>query len=186
MVEASRFSYWELFKSTFLISAFTVGGGFVIVPLLRAKFVDHYKWMSEKDALEMVAVAQTCPGVVAVNSAIILGYKLAGISGALCAVAATVLPPLITLTLISYFYEFFASNYYIQKLLQGMQCGATAIILSVLIDMVGKECKKRLVIPILIIVCSFCASYFWNVNIMYIVIIDALVGLFCLRDHKFD
>ena len=81
--------YWELFKSTFLISAFTVGGGFVIIPLLKAKYVDHYKWMSDKEALDLVSVAQSAPGVVAVNAAIIIGYRLAGDTGAAVTLLAT-------------------------------------------------------------------------------------------------
>lgn len=71
----------DLFKSTFLISAFTVGGGFVIIPLLKGKYVDEYHWISDKDTLDMVAIAQSMPGVVAVNSAVILGYRMAGILG---------------------------------------------------------------------------------------------------------
>lgn len=135
--------YWELFKSTFLISAFTVGGGFVIIPLLKAKYVDHYKWMSDKEALDLVSVAQSAPGVVAVNAAIIIGYRLAGYTGAAVTLLATVLPPLITLTVISYFYDAFAHNYYVQILLRGMQCGATALILDVGINLLQKELKKE-------------------------------------------
>ena len=60
---------WKLFKSTFIISAFTIGGGFVIIPLLKAKFVDEYKWLDDKEALNLVAIAQSAPGVVAANAA---------------------------------------------------------------------------------------------------------------------
>ena len=69
--------YWKLFKSTFIISAFTIGGGFVIISLLKAKFVDEYKWLDDKEALNLVAIAQSAPGIMAVNAAIIIGYKLA-------------------------------------------------------------------------------------------------------------
>ena len=68
--------YWKLFQSTFLISAFTVGGGFVIIPLLRAKYVDEYGWLDDKDTLNLVSIAQSMPGVVAVNASIILGYRM--------------------------------------------------------------------------------------------------------------
>ena len=84
--------YGKLFQSTFLISAFTVGGGFVIIPLLRAKYVDEYGWLSDKETLNLVSIAQSMPGVVAVNASIILGYRMAGIPGALTALAATILP----------------------------------------------------------------------------------------------
>lgn len=74
----------------FLISAFTVGGGFVIIPLLKGKYVDEYHWIGDKDTLDMVAIAQSMPGVIAVNSAVILGYRMAGVLGTLVALVATV------------------------------------------------------------------------------------------------
>ena len=167
--------YWELFKSTFLISAFTVGGGFVIIPLLKAKYVDHYKWMSDKEALDLVSVAQSAPGVVAVNAAIIIGYRLAGYTGAAVTLLATVLPPLITLTVISYFYDAFAHNYYVQIL-----------ILDVGINLLQKELKKKLLLPCLIIFGTFIANYFFQVNIMYLILIDAVIGYLWLQDEKYS
>lgn len=182
---AEKNFYWKLFKSTFVISAFTIGGGFVIIPLLKAKFVDEYKWLDDKDALNLVAIAQSAPGVVAANSAIILGYRMGGLLGTLVALLATILPPLITLTLISYAYDSFAHNQYIQLLLKGMQCGATAIIINVAIDLLRKELKKKLTLPLVIIVGTFIANYFFNVNLMYAVIVDAIIGFFLLRDKKY-
>ena len=176
---------WKLFKSTFIISAFTIGGGYVIIPLLKAKFVDEYKWIDDKEALNLVAIAQSAPGVVAANAAISLGYRLAGIKGTIVALGATILPPLITLSLISYAYDAFANNQYIQLLLKGMQCGATAIIINVAIDLLKKEWKKKLALPLLIIVGTFVANYFFHVNLMYAVVVDAIIGFFLLRDKKY-
>ena len=176
---------WKLFKSTFIISAFTIGGGYVIIPLLKAKFVDEYKWIDDKEALNLVAIAQSAPGVVAANAAISLGYRLAGIKGTIVALGATILPPLITLSLISYAYDAFANNQYIQLLLKGMQCGATAIIINVAIDLLKKEWKKKLALPLLIIVGTFVANYFFHVNLMYAVVMDAIIGFFLLRDKKY-
>lgn len=178
--------YWKLFKSTFLISTFTVGGGFVIVPLLKAKFVDEYHWLDDKETLTLVSVAQSAPGVVAVNSAIIMGYKMAGLRGAFCATFATVLPPLITLTLVSYFYSFFITNHYVQILLKGMQCGATALILQVMYDLLKKQWSKKIALPIIITIATFLANYLFEFNMMYIVVVDALIGLFLLQDKKYD
>lgn len=177
--------YWKLFKSTFVISAFTIGGGFVIIPLLKAKFVDEYGWLNDKEALNLVAIAQSAPGVVAANAAISMGYRMAGFKGSMVALLATVLPPLITLSIISYCYDFFASNQYIQLMLKGMQCGATAIILNVALDLLIKEWKKKLLIPLLIIVGTFVANYFFDINLMYAILVDALIGFFLLRDKKY-
>ena len=102
--------YWQLFKSTFIISMFTVGGGYVIIPLLKAKYVDEYRWISEEETLNMVAIAQSTPGIMAVNTAIMLGYRMAGILGALTGMFATVLPPLIIICIVASFYELVAKN----------------------------------------------------------------------------
>ena len=177
---AEKDFYWKLFKSTFIISAFTIGGGFVIIPLLKAKFVDEYKWMDDKEALNLVAIAQSAPGVVAANAAISMGYKLGGIRGTLTALLATILP-----SVISYAYDVFAHNQYIQLVLKGMQCGATAIIINVAIDLIKKELKKKFALPLLIIVGTFIANYFFNVNLMYAVVVDAIIGFFLLRDKKY-
>ena len=178
--------YWKLFKSTFIISAFTIGGGFVIISLLKAKFVDEYKWLDDKEALNLVAIAQSAPGIMAVNAAIIIGYKLAGLAGSLTAILAPVLPPLFTLSIVAYSYDIFASNEYVQLLLKGMQCGATAIIINVAIDLLKKELKKKLAIPLLIIVGTFVANYFFDVNLMYAILVDALLGFMLLRDEKYS
>ena len=178
--------YWKLFKSTFIISAFTIGGGFVIISLLKAKFVDEYKWLDDKEALNLVAIAQSAPGIMAVNAAIIIGYKLAGLAGSLTAILATVLPPLFTLSVVACSYDIFASNEYVQLLLKGMQCGATAIIINVAIDLLKKELKKKLAIPLLIIVGTFVANYFFDVNLMYAILVDAMLGFMLLRDEKYS
>jgi len=176
----------NLFKSTFIISAFTVGGGFVLIPLMKAKFVDEYHWMDENESLDLVAIAQSTPGAVAINAAVIMGYRMAGISGLLATLAGTVLPPLITITVISYCYEAFASNPYVRMLLKGMQCGVAAVILDVVLGLVEKQARKKLVLPLLIMTGSFIASYFLDVNIMYIVLVDALAGVFLMQDRKYN
>lgn len=176
-----RHFYWKLFQSTFLISAFTVGGGFVIIPLLRAKYVDEYGWLDDKETLNLVSIAQSMPGVVAVNAAIILGYRMAGLRGALTALAATILPPLVTLSVISCAYDWFATNPYVRYALKGMQCGATALIVNVAIDFLQKQWRKKLLWPLAIIVGIFVANFFFGVNIMLLVVIDGLLGLVFLR-----
>lgn len=95
--------YWTLFSSTFVLSAFTFGGGFVIVPLMKKKYVEDLKWIEEEEMLNMIAIAQSSPGAIAVNAAIMVGYKMAGILGALITTFGTVLPPLIILTVVSFF-----------------------------------------------------------------------------------
>lgn len=178
--------YWKLFKSTFLISAFTIGGGFVIIPLLKAKYVDEYGWINDKETLDLVAIAQSMPGVVAVNAAIILGYRMGGIPGTLTALLATLLPPLVTLSLIASCYTIVVDNFYVKALLKGMQCGATALIVDVAVDLVKKQGKKKLLTPIAITAMTFIAAFFFDVNVMYLVLIDGIIGYMLLRDAKYN
>lgn len=180
------FSYWKLFISTFLISAFTVGGGFVLIPLMKAKFVDEYGWLKENEALDLVSIAQSAPGVMAANSSIIMGYRMGGFLGSLTALLATILPPLITLTIISYFYDAVASNPYVRMFLKGMQCGVTAILIKVVFDLVVKQVKKKLALPLLVMAGTFIAAVVFKINIMQIIAVDAIVGLFLMRDSQYD
>lgn len=178
--------FWQLFKSTFIVSMFTVGGGYVIIPLLKAKYVDEYRWISDEETLNMVAIAQSTPGIMAVNTAIMLGYRMAGVAGALTGMFATVLPPLIIITIVATFYDLVADNEYVQLVLKGMQCGATALLLNVAIDLLKKQFSKKLLLPIVIIIGTFVANLFFGVNIMLLVAIDGAIGFFFLRDKKYE
>lgn len=81
-----------------MLSAFTFGGGYVIVPLMRKKFVEQYKWIEEEEMLDLVAISQSCPGAIAVNASVLIGYRVGGVAGALATVLGTSLPPLIILS----------------------------------------------------------------------------------------
>ena len=178
--------FWKLFKSTFIVSAFTVGGGYIIIPLLKAKYVDEFHWISDEETLNMVAIAQSTPGIMAVNTAIMLGYRMAGVRGALTGMFATILPPLIIITAVASFYDLIAQNEKVQLILKGMQCGATALLLNVAIDLLLKQFQKKLILPLVIIVGTFIANVFFNVNIMLLVAIDGVIGFFLLRDKKYN
>ena len=180
------FSYRKLFISTFLISAFTVGGGFVLIPLMKAKFVDEYGWLKENEALDLVSIAQSAPGVMACNSSIIMGYRMGGFLGSVTALLATVLPPLITLTVISYFYDAVASNPYVRMFLKGMQCGVTAILINVVLDLVIKQVKKKLALPLIIMAGAFIAAVVFKINIMQIIAVVAVIGFLLMRDPQYN
>ena len=83
----------KLFVTNLYLSAFTFGGGYVIVTLMKKKYVDEFNWIDEKEMLDLIAIAQSAPGAIAVNGAIVVGFKLAGIKGAIVSILATILPP---------------------------------------------------------------------------------------------
>ena len=108
---------WKLFISTLYLSAFTFGGGYVIVTLMKKKFVDDYHWIGENEMLDLVAIAQSSPGPIAVNGAIVVGYKLAGMPGVLVAIIGTIIPPFLIISVISACYNAFRSNYFVSQML---------------------------------------------------------------------
>nr|WP_295279369.1 chromate transporter [uncultured Blautia sp.] len=167
----------KLFFSCLYLSTFTFGGGYVIVTLLKEKFVDQYHWIEEEEMLDLVAIAQSSPGAIAVNGAIIVGYKLAGIPGVLLSVLGAIIPPMVILSVISIFYDAFRSNYYIAALLKGMTAGVGAVILSVVYDMGKNIVKSKDWINVAIMIISFCLSYFLNVNIIFIILSVAVFGM---------
>lgn len=177
--------YRKLFTSTFYLSAFTFGGGYVIIPLMRKKFVEQFHWIEETEMLDLTAIAQSAPGPIAVNASILIGYRLAGFAGAMVSTLGTVLPPLIILSLISLAYTAFQSSLIVKLVLRGMQAGVAAVIADVVISMGGDVLKQKRWLPILIMLGSFAAACFFHVNVMLIIIVCALIGLFAtLHDER--
>lgn len=166
----------QLFISTFYLSAFTFGGGYVIIPLMKKKFVDDLQWIDEKEMLNLAAIAQSSPGPVAVNASILLGYRIAGISGALVTILGTVLPPLITLSLISFFYTAFRDNIVVNSVLKGMQAGIAAVIADVVINLGNTVLKERSTVSAIIMVFAFIATFFFKINVVYIILLCGFIG----------
>lgn len=169
--------YLTLFKSTFYLSAFTFGGGYVILPLMKSKFVDELNWIEEKEMIDVIAIAQTSPGAMAVNASILIGYKIAGLSGALATVLGAILPPLIILSVISLFYTVLKQNLLLNALLKGMQAGVAAVIANVVISMTRSLCKDKNILSIVIFVSAFIAAYILKINVVIIILLSAVSGL---------
>ena len=166
-----------LFFNMLYISAFTFGGGFVIVTLMKQKFVDKLHWMDEGEMLDMTALAQSSPGAIAVNASILVGWRAAGFAGMLTAVVATILPPMVILSAISYCYKAFESNRYVALALKGMQAGVAAVILSVVFDLGGKVVRERSALSFFLMILAFLATFVFNVNVVLIILAAAAVGV---------
>lgn len=178
--------YKKLFLSTFYLSAFTFGGGYVIISLMKKKFVDELKWISEDEMLNFTALAQSSPGPVAVNASILVGYRLAGLKGALVAIAGTIIPPLVTLSVISQFYIAFKTNLVVAAVLKGMQSGVAAVIIDVVLNLIMGLVKHKNVVAIITMVVAFIATYYFKINILIIIIVCALLGLFQSRGKTIE
>ena len=168
---------WKLFVSTLYLSAFTFGGGYVIVTLMKEKFVDELHWIEEDEMLDLIAIAQSAPGAIAVNGAIVVGYKLAGLVGALVAIVATIIPPFVIISVISYFYELFRDSFVLNRLLSGMQAGVGAVIASVVWDMGGGVVKQKSAVSDLIMLAAFAAACIFRVNVVYIILTCIVLGV---------
>jgi len=176
--------YLKLFWSTFTLSAFTIGGGYVIVPLMRKKFVEELKWIEEEEMLNLVAISQSAPGAIAVNTSIMVGYRIAGVFGAFVTILGTVLPPLIIITAVAQFYDVFKENRIINALLLGMRAGIAAVILDVIIKMVKDIVKTRNSVYILVMIVSFIAAVVFNINAALIIILSGAFGGFYYNIYK--
>ena len=168
--------YWKLFWATFQLSAFTFGGGYVIVPLMRRKFVMNLHWLEDDEMLDLTAIAQSTPGAMAVNASVLVGYRVAGLPGAFVTVLATILPPFLILSVISLFYTQFRDNWAVNLVLKGMQAGVAAVICDVVVSMGWNIFKLRRVLPVIMMAGAFVASWFFDVNVVLVILLCAVVG----------
>lgn len=169
--------YFTLLRSTFFLSAFTFGGGFVIIPLMKKKFVDELGWIDDNEMMDLMAIAQSSPGSIAVNASIMIGYKSFGFFGALVATLGTVLPPLIILSVISQFYFAFSTNLYVAAALGAMQAGIAAVVLDVVYTMARTLFEKNKVINIVVLTLAFIFLHFLKVNVIYLIVLGAIIGV---------
>lgn len=183
--ESQRSKLWTLFINMLYISTFTFGGGFVIVNFMRKAFVERLGWIDEDEMLDLIALAQSSPGAIAVNASILVGQRVAGFAGMAVSVLGTILPPMIILTIISFFYKAFATNKYVNLMLKGMQAGVAALILDVVFDLTINLSKRQRPVHVFMLAAAFVATFLFNVNVVFIILTAALLGVFLnLWDRK--
>ena len=159
---------WKLFLSTLYISTFTFGGGFVIVTFMKQKFVDELHWLKEDEMLDFAALAQSSPGAIAVNAAILVGWRVGGFIGMVTSVIGTIIPPMAILSGISFFYTAFATNLYVSLALKGMQAGVAAVILDVVFGLGGNIIRQHKPVYIGVMMLAFLANSIFNINVIFI------------------
>lgn len=172
----SRKEYKKLFLSVFQLSACTFGGGFVIIPLMRKKFVEELHWIEEQEMMDLTAIAQSSPGAIAVNASILVGYHVAGVTGALITVLGTVLPPLTIISVISLFYTAFRDNVIVNMAMTGMLAGVGAVICDVVITMGEGIFRQKRILPVAVLLASFVAVRFLAVNIILVILVCGVLG----------
>ena len=158
-----------LFWSMLTISTFTFGGGFVIISLV----------------LDLTAIAQSAPGALAVNAAIIFGYRIKKLPGAIAAVLGTIIPPVAIISLISICYEQFRDNRIIALALQVMRAGVAAVIFDVVITLIENLFHAKQPFLIILAAAAFTASFFFQVSSIVIILICAVIGLLMTLRKKY-
>ncbi len=167
----------QLFFATLYISACTFGGGFVIVTFMRRRFVEQLHWLDEREMLDFTALAQSAPGAIAVNAAVLVGWRVAGFCGMLAAALGTVLPPMVILSVISLGYRAFADNRCVALALGGMQAGVAAVVLDVVCGLGGTVLRERSPLHIAVMAAAFIAGALLGANVVYVILAAALAGV---------
>lgn len=160
--------YLWLFSINLFISAFTFGGGYVVVPMIRKYFVEQKKLFTEEELMNMAAVAQSVPGAIAINLSALAGYRSAGMIGVFLSCLAAVLPPVAILSAVSAWYTVFSTNVMIAAVLKGMQAGAAALIVDLVIDMTDMIVKERSIFLTMMVPASFIAGFIFHINVAVI------------------
>lgn len=165
----------QLFLTFFKIGAFTFGGGYAMIPLIQRETVETHGWISDEDILEIVAIAESTPGPIAINSSTFIGYKVAGVLGAACATFGTVLPSFVIITLIFYLLREFQDIAAVQFAFNGIRAGVLALIVKAWWNMYKKSPKNA--VSYFIAALAFAAVCFFDVNVLYVIVACALIGL---------
>lgn len=172
-----KISLWELFITFFRINAITFGGGYTIVAILRDEFVIHKKIIDEGEMLDLIALAQSGPGAMAINTSVLTGYKLRGPMGAVTCMLASVLPCIIIITIISYFYQEFRANYFVNAALVGMSGVIAAVLIVTTYNMAKNVLRKHPIFSSIVMAVAFCLSFFLHINSGLIVLSFGAMGL---------
>ncbi len=166
---------WTLFLIFSKIGAFTFGGGLAMIPLIQREVVEKYRWITDDDILEIVAISESTPGPIAINSATFIGYRVAGFWGSFAATTGAVLPSFIIISLISLVLSAFEQNVYVQYAFRGIRAGVIAMVFKALWTM-AKKCPKQWW-SYAIAALAFVLSAFVDVHILVIIISCAVLGL---------
>lgn len=175
MKRKSARELWQMFVIFFKIGAFTIGGGMAMIPVIQKEIVEKQKWMDDTEIVDVFAIVQSLPGVIAINSSIFLGYRLSGIIGGIVAALGVILPSLIIILAIFFLFPAVADNPYVQKAFAGVRAGLVAIIAVTVFKLAKPAIKDAM--GILVAVVSFVAITFLKVDIVIVIVGSGLLGL---------
>jgi len=178
-MSASCKNVWKVFASFFRIGAFTFGGGYAMIPLIQKEAVEKNGWVTDEDILDIIAIAESTPGPIAINSATFVGYRAAGVLGSVCATLGVVLPSFVIILLLSFVLQQFQELRAVQYAFQGIRAGVLALLVKSLWTMYKKSPKGWA--AYLVMGMSFLLTAFFDFNVIFVIIGCAVFGLVTSR-----
>jgi len=174
-MKASPQKLWKVFATFFKIGAFTFGGGYAMIPLIQNEAVEKNKWITDDDILEIIAIAESTPGPIAINSATFVGYRAAGVLGSVCATLGVVLPSFVIILLLSFVLRQFQELRAVQYAFAGIRAGVLALLIKALWTMYKKSPKGW---PAYVVMAgSFILTAIFDINVIFVIIGCAVFGL---------
>ena len=166
---------WQVFITFFKIGAFTFGGGYAMVPLIQREASEKQGWVTDEDILDIVAIAESTPGPIAINSATFVGYRACGVLGSVCATLGVVLPSFLIILAISSILREFQENVYVQYAFRGIRAGVLALILKAMWGMY-KKCRKN-VPAYIVMAAAFVLVAFVKLPVLWVIAGCAVFGI---------
>ncbi|MEG0895495.1 MAG: chromate transporter [Oscillospiraceae bacterium] len=166
----------QIFLTFLKIGAFTFGGGYAMISVIRTEVVENHKWITDEEMLDMIAIAESTPGAIAINLATFIGYKVAGIVGSIAGTIAVALPALVIIILISLFFIPYMNNPIIQNAFAGIRAGVVVLIINAALKL-GKVLKANF-FNIALMVMGFCFAIFTKISVIWIILVGMLIGIF--------
>lgn len=171
--------YWNLFWTFFKIGLFTFGGGAAMLPLLRKEVVEKNKWATDEELLDYYSIGQCTPGIIAINTATFVGYKMRGIGGAILTTLGVVTPSVIIITLIAAVLQNFMNNPYVMEAFAGIRIVVVALVLSAVVELWKKGVRGKF--GIFIFAASMALLIFFNLSPIAVILISSVSGLAYLK-----
>ena len=168
---------WEIFYTALKFSTTTFGGGFVMIGMMKKKFVEELGILRNEEMMDIAAIAQSAPGAVTVNAWILLGFRMAGLTGSLVAVVGAVLPPIVIIGVISFVYQQFIQSSIVAMVLKGMQIAVAAIIVDLVFSLFASLAKDAKPWDFLLVVLALILLLYYRFPIYILLISFALLGI---------
>ncbi|MCT8978009.1 chromate transporter [Clostridium sp. CX1] len=169
----------SMFSSFFKIGAFTFGGGYAMIPLIQAEVVENKKWIEKDEFLDILVIAQSFPGALAVNTSIFIGYKVGGAVGAILALLGTVLPSFFIILLVASFFMQFRTNYYVDLVFKGIGAAVPMLVLIAVVSL-SKSVDKNYTNLLIVIITVVCITII-DIHPVLVIVVSGLYGYIFFR-----